>query len=370
MQQQDHRRISWSGLTVENFNIADFLGPVTYCHRVHLSFVFRNVVHFSLENNKKTLKVLITGLETLMDRLEAMSIFVAVVEAGSLAGAARKLGLSPASVTRAVTQLETTAGERLLERTTRRFAITEAGERHVSTYRLMLEELAHLETRTQDMDISGSVVITAPELFGRMKVMPVIESFLTTHPRIQVRVLLLNRLVDLVGEGVDIAVRLADLPDSSMRAIRIGEVRRLTCAAPSYLTERTVPTRPTDLANHWCIGLNEAGAQELWPYRESASAHRVRSVRVSCRIALNSAGAAIDAAERGMGIVRPLSYQVERQIAEGTLIALLPEYEPDPIPVHLVFQPRRFEGGALRAFIDFAVPILRKSVSGTATSTS
>jgi len=299
-----------------------------------------------------------------MDRLEAMSIFIATVDAGSLAGAARKLGLSPASVTRAVTQLEIMAGERLLERTTRRFAVTEAGERHLSTYRLMLEGLAYLDARPQNMDIGGSVVITAPELFGRAKVMPVIEGFLATHPRMQFRVLLLNRLVDLVSEGVDIAIRIADLPDSSMRAIRIGEVRRLTCAAPSYLAERAMPSHPSDLADHWCIGLNEAGAQELWPYRESATAGRVRSLRVTCRLAMNSAAAAIDAAERGMGIVRPLSYQVERQIADGTLVAILPEYEPDPIPVHLIFQPRRFEGGALRAFIDFAVPILRKSVPG------
>ncbi|RBO90925.1 LysR family transcriptional regulator [Pseudochrobactrum asaccharolyticum] len=297
-----------------------------------------------------------------MDRLEAMSIFVTVVDSGSLAGAARRLGLSPATVTRAVTQLEDTAGERLIERTTRRFAVTETGERHVSTYRLMLEELAHLEAGAQDLDISGSVVITAPELFGRMKVMPVIEKFLTAYPRVQVRVLLLNRLVDLVGEGVDIAVRLADLPDSSMSALRVGEVRRLTCAAPSYLAEHPTPTRPADLANHRCIGLNEAGAQELWPYLENTVTNRVRSVRVSCRIALNSAGAAIDAAERGMGIVRPLSYQVERQLAEGALVDILAQYEPDPIPVHLVFQPRRFDGGALRAFIDFAVPLLRKSV--------
>ncbi|MGV1873012.1 LysR family transcriptional regulator [Agrobacterium rosae] len=252
-----------------------------------------------------------------MDRLEAISIFVAVVDCGSLAGAARKLGLSPASVTRAVAQLENTTGERLLERTTRRFAMTEAGERHVSTYRSVLEELARLDSHAQDRDISGNVVMTAPELFGRMKVMPVVESFLTAHPRVQVRVLFLNRIVDLVGEGVDIAVRLADLPDSSMSAVKIGEVRRLTCAAPSYLAERSMPSRPAYFANHWCIGLNEAGAQELWPYRESATARRVRSLRVTCRIALNSAGAAIEAAERGMGIVRPLSYQVERQIADG-----------------------------------------------------
>jgi Transcriptional regulator len=295
-----------------------------------------------------------------MDRLEAMSIFVAVVDTGSLAAAARKRGCSPASVTRAVAQLETAAGARLLERTTRRFAVTEAGARHVATYRTMLDELAHLEARAPDLDVTGSVVITAPELFGRMNVMPVVESFLAAHPHAQVRLLLLNRMVDLIGEGVDVAVRIAELPDSSMTAIRVGEVRRLTCAAPSYLAGRAPPDHPCDLTDHSCIGLNEAGAQELWRYRAATAARRARSVRVTCRLAVNSAGAAIDAAERGMGILRPLSYQVERQIADGSLVTLLRDYEPEPMPVHLVFQPRRFDGGALRAFIDHAVPLMRR----------
>ncbi|WP_142850262.1 LysR family transcriptional regulator [Telmatospirillum sp. J64-1] len=300
-----------------------------------------------------------------MDRLEAMSIFVAIVDTGSLAAAARKLGYSPASVTRAVARLEASAGERLLVRTTRRFSVTEAGARHAATYRLILEELAHLETRSRDIAISGSVVVTTPELFGRLNVMPVVESFLAAHPHVQVRVLLLNRMVDLTGEGVDVAVRLADLPDSSMTAVRIGEVRRLTCAAPAYLAQHPPPEHPSDLLEHWCIGLNEAGAQELWRYREGASARRVRSVRVTCRLALNSAAAAIEAAERGMGIVRPLSYQVERQIADGSLVPLLQDYEPEPIPVHLVFQPRRGSGGAVRAFIDHAVPRLRRAFGGS-----
>lgn len=295
-----------------------------------------------------------------MDRLEAMSIFVAVVDAGSFAAAARKLGCSPASVTRAVAQLEATAGERLLERTTRRFSVTEAGARHVTTYKLMLDELDRLEHPAQDVEIHGSVVITAPELFGRLHVMPVIESFLETYPRAQVRALLLNRMVDIVGEGVDVAVRLADLPDSSMNAVKIGEVRRLICAAPSYLAERAPLEHPSELQNHWCIGLNEAGTQELWRYRENSSTRRIRSVRVTCRLSLNSAAAAIKAAERGMGLVRPLSYQVERQVANGSLVALLQEYELEPVPVHMVFQPHRSAGSAVRAFIDHAAPLLRR----------
>lgn len=295
-----------------------------------------------------------------MDRLDAMSIFLTVVEEGSLAAAARKLGYSPASVTRAVARLEAIAGERLLERTTRRFAVSEAGARHAAAYKVMLEEFARLEARSQDQAVSGSVVVTAPELFGRLYATPVIESFLAAYPQTQVRSLFLNRMVDLVGEGVDVAVRLATLPDSSMTAIKVGEVRQLTCAAPRYLAERTRPERPADLTDHWCIGLNEAGAQELWRYHESPSGRRARSVRITCRLTTNSAGAAIDAAVRGLGIVRPLSYQVEKELAQGSLVRLLEAYEPAPVPVSLVFQPQHRGNGAVRAFIDHAAPRLRQ----------
>ncbi len=296
-----------------------------------------------------------------MDRLEAMSVFLAVVDEGSLAGAARRLGCSPASVTRAVARLESISGERLLERTTRRLAVSEAGARHAAIYRIMLTELARLETRSREDVISGSVVITAPELFGRLNVMPVVESFLKAYPQTEVRSLFLNRMVDLVEEGVDVAVRLATLPDSSLTAIKIGEVRRLTCASPHYLDGRASPERPSDLMNHLCIGLNEAGAQELWRYRERPPGRRVKSVRVACRLTTNSAGAAIDAAVRGLGIVRPLSYQVEQQIAQGALIPLLESYEPEPVPVSLVLLPQGAGNNrAVRAFIDHAVPRLRK----------
>src|SRR5690606_2866607 len=159
-------------------------------------------------------------------------------------------------------------------------------------------------------------------------------------PQTEVRSLFLNRMVDLVGEGVDIAIRLATLPDSSLIAIKIGEVRRLTCAAPRYLADRARPEQPADLMNHWCIGLNEAGPQELWRYRERPPVRRVRSVRVACRLATNSAGAGIAAAVQGMGIIRPLSYQVERQIAQGSLVSLLEDYEPEPVPVSVVFRPQ------------------------------
>ncbi len=296
-----------------------------------------------------------------MDRLEAMSIFLAVVDEGSLAGAARRLGCSPASVSRAVARLEASSGERLLERTTRHFAISDAGARHAAVYRNMLAEFAQLGARSQDAVVNGTVVVTGPELFGRLNVMPVVESFLAAYPQTQVRSLFLNRMVDLVGEGVDVAVRLAPLADSSLTAVKIGEMRKLTCASPRYLDERGPPEQPQDLLNHLCIGLNDAGAQELWRYRERPAGRRLKSVRVTCRLMTNSAGAAIDAAVRGLGIVSPLSYQVEKQIVQGLLVPLLEAYEPEPVPVNLVFRPLgRANSGAVRAFIDHAVPRLRE----------
>lgn len=294
-----------------------------------------------------------------MDRLEAISIFVAVIDSGSLAAASRKLGRSPASVTRAVAQLEERAGERLLIRTTRRFAVTEAGHRHSLIYRKVLDDLSGLDAPASTT-ITGTIVVTAPEMFGRIKVLPVIQSFLSAHPGINLRLLLLNRMVDLVGEGVDIAIRLATLPDSSMTTVKVGAVRRLTCASPGYLAQHTPPDRPADLQDHWCIGLNEAGVQELWQYHDSAATYRARSVRVTCRLATNSAAAAIEAAENGAGIVRLLSYQVERQLADGSLVRLLKDYEPTPVPVHLVFRPGSGYHRAVRAFIDHAVPRLRQ----------
>ncbi|WP_173088535.1 LysR family transcriptional regulator [Devosia sp. 1635] len=300
-----------------------------------------------------------------------MSIYLAVIDAGSFAAAARRLGCSPASVTRAVTRLEEASGDRLLERTTRQFSVTEAGARHAAVYRLLLTELAQLEAHAQDPVVKGTVVITAPELFGRMNVIPVVESFLAAHPQAEARSLLVNRVVDLVDEGIDVAVRLAPLPDSSLTAIKLGEVRRLTCAAPRYLDKHGVPEKPSDLTGHSCIGLNEAGAQELWSYREHPSGRRIKSVRVACRLTTNSAGAAADAAVRGLGIIRPLSYHVEEHIARGSLVPLLAPYEPERVPVSLVFPPQgKGNFSAVRMFIDHAVPRLRERLKACSSMAS
>lgn len=294
-----------------------------------------------------------------MDRLDAISIFIAVVDAGSFAGAARKIGCSAASVTRAVAQLEDAAGARLIERSTRHLSVTEAGHRHAVSYRRILDELAQIEGVATGSGMGGTLVITAPELFGRMHVLPLVESFLNQHPGVRIRLLLQNRVVDMIGEGVDIAIRLAHLPDSSLTAVRLGVVRKIFCAAPAYLLAHGQPRHPADLAEHACIGLNEQGQQELWQYCESETRRTTRAVRVNCRLSLNSAGSAVDAAIRGLGVLHPISYQVQEQLSDGRLKSILDDYRQAPMPVHLVFVSRPALSVAARAFVDYVTPVMR-----------
>lgn len=300
-----------------------------------------------------------------MDRLDAMAIFLAVVDQGSLAAAARALGRSPATVTRAIATLESRLGERLLHRNARTLRLTAGGERHVAIYRSVLAELDQAERNPAEAGrLEGTIGITAPELFGRLKVMPVLEGFLAGHPAVRARLLLLNRVVNLVDEGVDVAVRLAPLPDSGIVAVRLGEVRKLTCAAPSYLERCGAPEQPAALARQICIGAEEGGGRELWRFTDrSAARGRTVSIALEPRIVLNSAAVAVDTAIRGSGICRVLSYQVVDHLAAGRLVALLPGFEPEPTPVHLVFHPIPRRNAVLRAFIDHATPLLRAELA-------
>lgn len=298
-----------------------------------------------------------------MDRLDAIALLVTAVEEGSLAAAGRRHGRSPATVTRAVTLLEEFAGETLLLRTTRRLSLTPAGDRHLAVWRDVLDRLGDMEPARPTGLLSGTIVLTAPELFGRLKVMPVLEHFLGRHPLVSARILLLNRLVDLVGEGVDLAIRLAPLPNSTLTAVKLGELRVLVCAAPHYLARAGMPASPQALTEYDCIGLNAAGDGELWPFRTSKGGKaQVRSVRVPTRLSLNDAGAAIDAALRGHGLVRARSYQVAEDLARGRLVQVLSNFEPPPHPANLVFCPDRGKLPSVRAFIDHAVPALRNEL--------
>ena len=298
-----------------------------------------------------------------MDRLDAMILFVTAVEEGSLAAAARRHGRSPAAVTRAVAMLERHAGERLLLRSTRKLSLTTAGDRHLSVWREVLAKLREIEPEDSAAPLGGSIVLTAPELFGRLKVMPLLEAFLADHPRIAARVLLVNRLVNLIGEGVDLAVRLAPLPDSTLTAIRVGEVRGLLCASPDYLARAGSPADIGDLERHQCIGLNAEGDGELWALDMGAGrGTRARSVRVHTRLSVNNAAAVIDAALRGHGIIHARSYQVMDHIAAGRLVRLLPRHEGPPVPAQVVLPADRAGNRAVRAFIERLTPHLKREL--------
>ncbi|WP_161600990.1 LysR family transcriptional regulator [Teichococcus oryzae] len=301
-----------------------------------------------------------------MDRLDAMEMAVAAIDEGSLAAAARRFGRSAAAATRAIALLEEDAGETLLLRSTRGLRLTEAGERHAATWREVLDRLAELRKEQAPNVIGGTLVLTAPELFGRLKVAPVLEEFLEVHPAVQVRALLLNRMVDMVGEGVDVAIRLAHLQDSSLAAVKLGEVRQVICASPAYLARHGLPQEPAELSGHRCIGVGAEGNRELWTFRQKAGSARARSVQVRTQLSISSAGAGLDVALRGKGLVRALSYQVAGPLASGKLRRVLTSFEPRAVPVNMIFRPNPRPWSPVRAFVDHAVPVLRRELTQVA----
>lgn len=298
-----------------------------------------------------------------MDRLDAMELAVAAIEEGSLAAAARRLGRSAAAATRALAVLEDEAGETLVLRSTRGLRLTDAGERHAAVWRDVLTRLAEIRLDASHQSIAGTLVLTAPELFGRLNVMPVLETFVALNPKVQARALLVNRVVDMLGEGVDVAIRLAHLAETSLVAVKLGTVRQVVCASPDYLSRHGPPLDPSGLADHACIGMNGDGNRELWSFRREAGSAQMRAVSVQTRLSVTSVGAGLDIACRGGGLIRCLSYQVAKQLASGRLQRVLMPFEPEPVPVQIVFRanPRRWS--PVRGFVDHAVPILRRDLA-------
>ena len=304
-----------------------------------------------------------------MDRLDAMAAFMVAVDRGSLAAASRQLGYSPAAVTRAIASLEDRLGAQLLHRTSRAIRLTPLGETYLGTCRQVLGELQRVEQgAAADANTPrGLLTLTAPVLFGRLKLRPVLDRFLDANPAVQARLLLLDRVVNMLDEGIDVATRLAHLPDSGLHATHLGEVRRVLCASPAYVGRQGRPAAPADLLNHACIMSNEAAA-EPWSFAQEPAARRrtLRAVVIRPRLIVNAAAAAIDSALDGHGITRVMSYQVAADVAEGRLMLLLQAYEPPPIPVHFVMQADRSITAKLRAFIDFAAPLLRSELTRSA----
>jgi DNA-binding transcriptional LysR family regulator len=304
-----------------------------------------------------------------MDRLDAMAAFVAAIDDGSLAAAARRLGYSPAAVTRGIASLEDRVGAQLLHRTTRALRLTQFGESYLVMCRQIVADIALAERRAAtEQDVPrGLLTITAPVMFGQLRIRSVLDQFLDIYPAVQARLILLDRVVNLIDEGVDVAARLAHLPDSNLVATQLGEVRRVLCASPAYLERHGIPDTPSDLSRHACIMSNEAAA-EPWNFAPGPENGRrgLQTAAIRPRLIVNAAAAAIDSALEGRGITRVMSYQIAGDVAAGRLVLLLGTYEPPPIPVHFVLQASRSVTAKLRKFIDFAAPSLRADLARTA----
>ncbi|RAZ73697.1 LysR family transcriptional regulator [Mesorhizobium atlanticum] len=297
-----------------------------------------------------------------MDRLDAMSLFVATVEAGSLSAAARRVGVPLATVSRKLSDLEKHLKTRLLNRSTRRLTLTDAGQSYLIACRRILDEVNEAE-RTAAGEYSsptGELVITAPVVFGRLHVLPVITDFLALYPQVDVRLTLSDRITQLVEEHIDLALRIGELPDSAMVAIRVGSIRRIVCASPAYLAMHGTPTRPPELAGHNCVTFEGLAAPATWSF---GAGKAETTVPVRSRLQVNTAEAAIDAAIAGLGLTRVLSYQADAAARAGALRVVLEPFEPPPWPVSLVHAGRGRLPVKLRAFLDFAAPRLTERLA-------
>ncbi|CAI0917539.1 LysR family transcriptional regulator [Serratia grimesii] len=286
-----------------------------------------------------------------MDRLDELAIFVAVIQHGSLAAAGRKLRRSAPAITRAIASLEQRFGARLVERTTRRLAPTEAGLRLVERAHVLLHEYQAAVLDTVDTQLTGLLRITSPVQFGRKHVAPVVMAFLDHYPQMQIEMVLNDRNLDLIDEGLDVAIRIGHLQDSSRVARRLGQVSRVTVASPAYLARRGEPQEPAQLADHdTIVGTQRASLRE-WRFDPQENGERVR---LTPRLLLNEVETQLLAVRAGKGIARLLSYQVADDLAAGTLVRLLPSYEPLPMPVQLVAQNAQRMPLKVRTFWDYA----------------
>jgi DNA-binding transcriptional LysR family regulator len=293
-----------------------------------------------------------------MDRLQAMTTFVAVIDCGGFASAARKLNLSPPVVTRAVAELEERLGLRLLTRTTRVVRVTDAGARFAEDCRRILADIEEAETVATGTHAAprGTLTLTAPVLFGQLYVTPILVRYLQQYPEVDAQCLFLDRVVNVVEEGIDVAVRIGELPDSSLQAVRVGRVRRVLVAAPSYLKSQGVPQCPEDLARHAVVSASGVTPVSEWRFNDAGKS-LLQRMRPRMRTTTNDS--AIAAAVAGLGITRLLSYQVAAHVRGGALQVLLQDFESAPLPVHVVHHEGRRATQKVRAFIDLAVDTLR-----------
>lgn len=297
-----------------------------------------------------------------MDRFHLMSVFVAVAETEGFAAGARRLNMSPPAVTRAIATLEEQLGVKLFNRTTRYVRTTEAGQRYLTDARRILADLDAADEAAAGINAEprGHLTVTAPVMFGRMHVMPGIINYLERYPDTEVSAVFLDRVVNLLEEGIDVGIRIGELPDSTMQALPVGSVRIVTCASPDYLAKYGTPLHPEELSEHSIIASSAGNNAVDWRFHQPKDSW---SQRLKPRLSVTTNDAAIEAAIQGLGITRLLSYQVASFIAEGKLRVILDDYEPSPWPVHIVHREGRFSSARVRAFIDLLAERLRADPS-------
>lgn len=298
-----------------------------------------------------------------MDRFQAMNVFVHVVEARSFAAAARALRQSPPAVTRAVAFLEEITGARLLTRTTRSVTLTEPGARYYADCKRLLGDLAEAEAVAGGAFArpSGVLSITAPVMFGQMHIAPIVGQYLDQYPDMRARLLLFDRIVNIVEEGIDLAVRIGHLADSTLSAVRVGQVRQIVCGSPDYFARNGTPQMPADLSQHKIIATTGSSARLDWQFKSPGSTARNLHFSPDAKWQTNSIEAARNVALDGWGIVRMLSYQAAPFLADGRLQTVLDDHAPDPVPVHLVHPEGRNAPAKVRSFIDLAAETLRQN---------
>ncbi|WP_186417333.1 LysR family transcriptional regulator [Bosea sp. CS1GBMeth4] len=298
-----------------------------------------------------------------MDRFDAMAVLLAIVEAGSLSGAARQLRAPLSTISRKIAELERHLGTRLLRRSSRGIALTDPGRAFVAASRRILGQLeeAEREAAGEYRTARGELQVTAPIAFGQHHLMPVALDFLAEQPEIRLRLMLTDQQLNLADEHIDVALRIGHLADSALIATRLGTVRRVICASPGYLARRGVPRTPEDLARHDGISFQGFAVAPETRYRRDSAAF---AVDPHPRLAVNTTEAAIQAALADFGIIRLLSYQVEEELRSGRLQVLLPEFAPEPLPVSLVYPEAELLPLKLRCFLDWTVPRLRERMAG------
>ena len=299
-----------------------------------------------------------------MDRLESMHYFVTAVETGSFSAAGRKLGVPTATLARKINDLEERLQTRLLTRTTRNLVLTDTGTSYLVHCRAILERVvdAEAEASGEYTTPKGELTVTAPIVFGRLHVLPVVNAFLANYPEINVRMTLADRNVNLVEDHMDLAVRFGSLADSTLKTTKIGQVRRVVVGSPAYFAAHGIPKALEDLAQHTCVTFSGMGLGGSWMF-PGLGGEVLQPPKPRCRLNINTAEAAIDSAVAGLGLTHVLSYQVATQVERDDLRIVLDQFEPQPVPVNLVHAGQGHLPLKMRRFLEFAVPRLRKALA-------